>query len=77
MRRLTWILGVLALLASGCMTTLHNQGEVGFRWGTEITFFHRAAATSEETATAELEVPGVVEWVLGDDKPEPESAPEP
>lgn len=54
------------LLFGGCATTLTNQGEVGARWGTEFTFFSRAAKTSDEPATAKVEVPGLTELILGE-----------
>lgn len=43
------LVGLLSVIG-GCATTLDNQGEVGFRYGTEFTFFHRATATCEESA---------------------------
>lgn len=65
-----WMIALLGLLLlvflGGCAATLTNQGEVGFRYGTEFTFFHRASETSEEPAKSELEVPALVDWVVGD-----------
>ncbi len=43
-------------LLAGCATELKNQGEVGIRYGHEITFFSRAAKTSDEAATSALTV---------------------
>ena len=62
---LFWLAVPVALLCVGCMTSLSNHGEVGFRYGTEVTFFHRSAETADEPATAELSVPGVTEWIFG------------
>ena len=53
-----------ACLASGCATALTNHGEVGIRYGTELTFFSRASKTADTTATAEVEVPALVDWLF-------------
>lgn len=50
----------------GCSTAIKNQGEVGIRFGNEITFFSRAAKTADEPATSELDVPAVEELILKD-----------
>lgn len=62
------IIAALALLGfsgclTGCMTITTNQSEVGFRWGTEVTFFSRASKTSDEPATAELKSQPLNEWL--------------
>lgn len=68
MKRLT--IGLAALLLAGCLQgctiDLANQGEVGFRYGTEITFFHRAAKTSDEHAVSVLNADSIIEriWPL-------------
>jgi len=51
-------------LISGCTTTLKNQGDIGFRASTEWAFFHRAAKTSDEPATSNLDVPSIEELIL-------------
>ena len=48
----------------GCATNIKNQSEVGFRWGTEVTFFSRAAQTAPEAATATLKFPPLEEYFL-------------
>jgi hypothetical protein len=48
---------------TGCRTEVKNQGEVGFRWGTEVTFFSRAAQTAPEPATAEIGSQPLNEWL--------------
>ena len=64
------LLALLAgcLLDTGCTTTLQNQGEYGFRYGTEFTFFHRAAKTTGgepgDVAKSNTEFPALVEWLL-------------
>lgn len=70
------ILGGCLLAAAGCTIDLANQGEVGFRYGTEITFFHRAAKTSDEHAVSDLSVPSIEEWIKGDDADAPQPTPE-
>jgi len=50
----------------GCTITTANQGEVGFRFGNELTFFHRAAQTAPQPAVINTEVPALVEWFLKD-----------
>jgi len=45
---------LLVFLIAGCKSTAKNQAEVGLRYGTEITFFSRAAQTSPEPATYEV-----------------------
>lgn len=47
---------------TGCTITTSNQGEAGFRWGTEFTFFSRSAKTADEPATIKSEVPALEEW---------------
>lgn len=49
----TLIVLLLAWFLGGCQLASEtaNQREVGFRYGTEFTFFSRAAATSPEVAT--------------------------
>lgn len=56
MKRYIYALFVLVFLGFGlgCKSTAKNQAEVGFRWGTEVTFFSRAAQTSPEAATYEV-----------------------
>ena len=75
MKRL--LLSCLLLCLGGCATVIKNQGEVGMRWGTEITFFSRAAQTADEPATAEIKVPALAEWIIGEPQPEPEPEPVP
>lgn len=40
--------GGVACAAPGCTVTTTNQSEFGVRYGTEITFFSRAAQTSPQ-----------------------------
>lgn len=48
-----FLLGVFfdGCLLHGCSIVTKNQGEVGIRYGTEITFFSRAAQTAPEPST--------------------------
>ena len=62
--RIVLLLCLGGCLTTGCTTTLKNQGEVGFRYGTEFTFFHRAAQTSPEPAVSKTEVPALTEWLF-------------
>jgi hypothetical protein len=61
------ITGCLPLL-TGCKNKSKNQREVGFRWGTEITFFDRVSKTSgadvNDAYESEIEAPALVEWIL-------------
>ena len=55
------ILGSLVLLAIGgcllgCTTTVSNSTEAGLRWGTEVTFFSRAAKTADEKGVATITI---------------------
>lgn len=45
----TLLLMWMGLLSSGCSTILKNHAEVGFRYGTEVAFFHTATATQAES----------------------------
>ena len=47
MKRIFFLTAVLigGCLWSGCTITTLHSGEVGVRFGNEITFFHRAAQT--------------------------------
>ena len=54
----------IGCLLPGCSTDIHNQAEVGFRWGTEVTFFSRSAQTAPEHSTATLKFPPLEEWFL-------------
>ena len=56
----------LSCLSSGCSLITKEQGELGIRYGTEITFFHRAACTQCE-AESRIEAPAILEWIIGDD----------
>lgn len=61
----------------GCSITTKNQGETGIRYGTEITFFHRAAQTAPEPAEIKSDAPSLEHWLF-DPKPiEGPPAPEP
>lgn len=55
----------LLMLVGGCSIPSKNNGEAGIRWGTEVTFFHNTAKTSDEEARISLEVPSVSEWISG------------
>lgn len=56
--------GCLCLtLTTGCKIQTKNQGEVGFRYGTEFTFFSRAAQTAPEPATIESSSQPLSEWI--------------
>ena len=70
MKRLPFLflLPIVGCLA-GCQITTKNQGETGIRYGTEITFFSRAAQTAPEEATIKSEAPALVDWLFR--KPEP------
>ena len=73
MRRLSGIvlLAVPACLA-GCQIVTHNQGEMGIRWGTEVTFFSRSAQTAPEPATVKFSVD---DRIMGPPSPQvPETA---
>ena len=64
--------GCLCLcMATGCQITTKNQGETGIRYGTEITFFSRAAQTSPEEATIKSEAPALVDWLFRKPEPKP------
>lgn len=47
----------------GCAVVTKNQGEVGLRYGHEITFFSRAAQTAPEPATIESKFPSLTDWI--------------
>lgn len=61
------LIGLAVLSLAGCLwgCAIHtrNNGEVGVRWGTEITFFHRTADT-KSTAEIGTTVPGFREWAF-------------
>ena len=57
-------------LAGGCATTLENYGEVGIRYGTEITLFSRASETCDCQATSELSVSEAILPKPAEPKPE-------
>jgi hypothetical protein len=57
------LLFIVGCLAEGCTIDLKNQGEVGFRYGHEITFFHRAAKTSDEAARSSIETSSLTEYI--------------
>jgi hypothetical protein len=67
----------LVCLAS-CATTLENYGEVGIRYGTEITLFSRASKTCDEEATSALSIDPEIVGVFKPAAPvaEPMSEPE-
>lgn len=73
------LLGVFACWAAiaGCTITTKNQGETGVRYGTEITFFHRAAQTAPEPAMIRTEVPSLEEWIRSNTTPQVEGPLEP
>ena len=56
----------------GCSITTKNQGETGIRYGTEITFFHRAAQTAPEPAEIKTDAPSLEHWLFD---PKPVEAP--
>lgn len=60
---------ILGAALTGCTITTKNQGEMGLRYGTEITFFSRAAQTAPEPATISTDVPGLLEWLFTPDAP--------
>ena len=64
-------------LTTGCTITTKNQGEVGFRYGHEIVFFHRAAQTAPEPATIKTEVPAIEEYFKKDEADMPPETPTP
>lgn len=81
MRRLLSLLPSLCFLLFcgcllGCQTIVKNQSEVGFRWGTEVTFFSRAAETADEEATAELRSQPLSDYLARDPEPEVAGPPE-
>lgn len=41
---------------AGCKSSAKNQSEIGIRYGTEVTFFSRAAQTSPEAGSFEVTV---------------------
>ena len=59
---------LLGWAVMGCTITTTNQGEAGIRYGTEITFFSRAAQTAPQSAVIETSVPSLEEWLLRDRK---------
>lgn len=62
----------------GCSITTKNQGETGLRYGTEITFFHRAAQTAPEQAKIESNADSLFGWIKELwKKPEPVVDPDP
>lgn len=63
------LVALVGTCLTGCATRLGHHGEVGVRYGTEVTFFSRASQTSDVEATAEIEVPALIDWLL---KPKPE-----
>lgn len=72
MNWIKWIVMVLALLSLvGCMTVQKNQGEMGLRYGTEVTFFSRASQTSPEEATNSVTIPTLDKVIDGVMKPTP------
>lgn len=54
-------------LGSGCKSSLSNNGEVSFFYGTQIGFKHNAAKTSDEPATAELSSQPLLDYLADDD----------
>lgn len=47
---------------SGCKIILQDAGEVGLRYGTEITFFQRTSTTSA-TSVAESQSQPLSDWL--------------
>jgi len=78
-KRLLMCAGCLALSGCllGCATALTNHGEVGLRYGTELTFFSRASKTADITATAEIEVPALIDWLFTTKEEADEVVPDP
>jgi hypothetical protein len=82
--RLKWVrvLGIVCaancalVMLSACAIELLNQGEVGLRYGSEITFFHRASKTSDELATSSVEAPALIDWIVGPSGDEANDRPE-
>lgn len=72
------IIPLILIALAGCTFINKNQGECGVRYGTEITFFHRAAQTAPEPATLETRVPSLDEWIKrrSETPPVPETEPQ-
>jgi len=56
-------------LLPGCSIQTKNNGEVGFSYATNLSFFHRAQQTSPEPAVISSEFPSLEEWIKKDDPP--------
>ncbi len=70
------ILLVVACLA-GCKVTSKDNATFGFRWGTDVAFYHE---TSETKASAESEIQSqpLLDWINKQNAPpEPEAEPAP
>jgi len=55
-------------LSTGCSLITKNHGEIGVRYGTELTFFHRAAQTATEEATFSVDFPSLEEMLKASDE---------
>lgn len=64
--------GCLCLCMTACKIETKNQGECGFRYGTEFTFFSRSAKTADEPATIESSSQPLMEYIH---KPKAENQP--
>jgi len=65
-----FLLPLLAVTCiAGCSIKTTNNGEVGFSYATNLSFFHRAQQTSPEPAVISSEFPSLEEWIKKDDPP--------
>ena len=58
-------------LLFGCKVVTKNNSELGFRWGTEFTLFHRTPGIVNETAESGVEAPALVDWIMKPPQAEP------
>lgn len=63
------LVGCLSL--TGCSTEIGNNGEWGIETSQSFLIVHRAAKTSDETATLNIEVPAIMEWIAKSKEPAP------